>query len=74
MKGQEDRKTVDGVVSAYTMSYSNTFNVFGKSISVSGNVYFGAIGGGIEADVVENKHGITLPISGIGMSFSVDFN
>ena len=63
-----------GVASAYTMSYSNTFSVFGIDINISGNLYYGCIGAGVEADFEEARFKIAPPMLGIGYDFGIDFD
>lgn len=63
-----------GVASAYRMSYEQEFNIFGKKISVAGNLYYGAIGAGAKLDFKEGKFKIMPPMMGMGGDFQVDFD
>lgn len=62
------------VASAYTMSYSKSFNVFGKTIEFSGNLYYGCITGGVELDFDEGRFKVIPPMVGLGWDFGVDID
>lgn len=63
-----------GVASIYKISYVNNFSIFGIDIEISGNLYYGAIGAGVEADFEESKFKITPPMLGLGYDFGIDFD
>ena len=63
-----------GVASIYKISYVNNFSIFGIDIEISGNLYYGAVGGGVEADFEEGKFKIVPPMLGLGYDFGIDFD
>ena len=63
-----------GVASIYKISYANSFSVFGMDIEISANLYYGAIGAGIEADFDKGKFKIIPPMLGLGCDFGIDFD
>ena len=60
--------------SIYTMSYKNTFHIFGIDIELSGNLYVGYAGAGVEADFEELKFKVAPPLAGIGWDFGFDID
>ncbi len=56
------------------MSYSKSFNVFGKTIEFSGNLYYGCITGGVELDFDEGRFKVIPPMVGLGWDFGVDID
>ncbi|MBO5966936.1 MAG: RHS repeat-associated core domain-containing protein [Clostridia bacterium] len=61
-------------ISAYTMSYSNTLNIFGHDVHISGNLYYGYAGAGAEFNLESKKFKIAPPMVGIGFDFGIEID
>ena len=63
-----------GVASVYKIHYKREISLGSKKVIVSGTLYFGAIGAGVEWDIEEGKFKIMPPMNGFGADFEFDFD